>query len=340
MNAIWSGAVLLVLGLLGPASAQQTVSARPVIDWKAVYGRVEPRVSLAARARIGGTLVELTVAEGDRVEAGQEIARVVDEKIGIQLAAAESQRAALESQLANARVEQERNAALVERGVATRQQRDALATQVKVLEDQVAAQEAQIRLIEEQSAEGAVLSPTAGTVTAVPQAVGAVLMPGEAVATIGGGGFFLRLAIPERHAAALEPGASIRLETPEGEAEGRLAKVYPQIENGRVIADVEVPDLDARFVNARMLVRVPVGERQAITVPAAAVTNVSGLDMVAVATDHGPVRRLVVTGEGGPGPDGPEVEIISGLAEGDQVYPDAAAAPAPEPVASAAADHE
>lgn len=330
--------VALAAGLPLSALAQQAVAPTPVTDWKAVYGRVEPRVALPARARIPGTLVELSVAEGDSVTAGQEIARIVDDKIDIQVAAARSQRAALASQLANAETELDRNAALVERGVATRQQRDALATQVQVLRDQIAAQDAQIGLIQQQRTEGTVLAPIDGTVTAVPQAVGAVLLPGEPVATVGGGGFFLRLAIPERHAVALEPGAPIRLETPAGEAEGTLAKIYPQIENGRVVADVEVQDLDARFVNARVLVRVPVGERQAITVPEAAVTNVSGLDMVVVGTATGPVRRLVLLGDRIDGPQGPGVEIVSGLRAGDLVYPDAASAPAPQP--APAAGHE
>lgn len=333
---------LLLLALAAPAWPQEVVSSRPVTDWKAVHGRVEPRVALPARARIGGTLVELTVSEGDSVAPGQEIARIADDKIDIQITAARSQLAALESQLANALAEQERTAALLERGVATRQQRDALATQVQVLREQIAAQEAQIRLIEEQRGEGAVLAPIEGRVIAVPQAVGAVLMPGEPVATIGGGGFFLRLAVPERHAPALVAGMAIRLETPEGEVEGRLAKLYPAIENGRVTADVEVPELDARFVGARILVRVPVGERQAILVPEAAIRNVSGLDMVTVATDRGPVRRLVMRGDQVGGPGGNEVEIISGLAEGDRYYPDAATAPAPapRPLDSAAGSHD
>lgn len=336
-------AALLLAVLAGPVWPQAVVSPRPVTDWKAVHGRVEPRVALPARARIGGTLVELTVSEGDSVATGQQIARIADDKIDIQIAAARAQLAALDSQLGNALAEEARNAALVERGVATRQQRDALATQVQVLREQIAAQQAQIRLIEEQRGEGAVLSPIEGRAIAVPQAVGAVLMPGEPVATVAGGGFFLRLAIPERHAPALAADMVIRLEMPGGEVAGRLAKLYPAIENGRVIADVEVPELDARFVGARILVRVPVGERQAILVPEAAILNVSGLDMVMLSTDRGPVRRLVVRGEAVPGAGGPgasEVEILSGLAPGDRYYPDAATAPAPQPLDGTAARHD
>ncbi|MCE8422201.1 biotin/lipoyl-binding protein, partial [Rhodovulum sulfidophilum] len=74
-----------------------------VTEWKSVYGRIEARDRIPARARLGGTLVRLSVTEGDRVEAGQLLAEVVDEKIGFQLAAIDAEGAALEAELANAR---------------------------------------------------------------------------------------------------------------------------------------------------------------------------------------------------------------------------------------------
>ena len=169
------------------------------------------------------------------------------------------------------------------------------------------------------TAEGAVLAPVTGRVLDVPQAAGAVVMPGEPVAALGGGGFFLRLAVPERHAANLTAGDAIVIETVTGEKSGKLAKVYPLIENGRVLADVEVPDLSEDFVDARVLVRLPVGTREALLVPPTAVRTHSGLDFVTTQGANGPVERAVVLG-----PhhlvDGVEmVEVISGLVAGDVV---------------------
>jgi hypothetical protein len=149
----------------------------------------------------------------------------------------------------------------------------------------------------------------------VPVTRGAVVMAGEPVATVGSGGFFLRLAIPERHAAMLQEDARLEVETAASTVDGRLAKVYPQIENGRVIADVEVPGLSTAFVDARLLVRVPVGEREALLVPANAVVSRSGLDFVRVRLAGGEVERAVLTGER----IGDDVEIITGLAAGDVV---------------------
>ena len=93
------------------------------------------------------------------------------------------------------------------------------------------------------------------------------MTPGEALAVVGGGGVFLRLAVPERHATDLAEGDAIEIGAG-GEVQiGTLAKLYPQIEGGRVQADVEVDGLDQSFVGRRILVRLPVGERQAILVP-------------------------------------------------------------------------
>ena len=132
----------------------------------------------------------------------------------------------------------------------------------------------------QQAAEGEVLAPEAGRVLTVPVTRGAVILAGEAGRDHRLGGLFLRLAVPERHAAVLKQGDSIRIGTGGGEVEGRLAKVYPEIVGGRVTADVEVADLPGAFVNARVPVELPVGERQALLVPAAAVATRSGIDFV------------------------------------------------------------
>ncbi len=119
-------------------------------------------------------------------------------------------------------------------------------------------------------------------------------MPGEALATLSVGGTFLRLAIPERHAAMLVEGRTISIETADGPREGRLAKVYPLVENGRLIADVEVEGLSDRLVDARILVRLPLAERTALLVPQSALFSHSGLDFVQVETATGhqePGRR-------------------------------------------------
>lgn len=311
-------ALTLMVILLGSAAQAETVVLEPVAitEWKAVYGRVEARDRIPARARLGGTLVELAVAEGDEVAQGDVLARVVDEKLGFQLSALDAQRGALEAQLTNAKAELTRGEELLAQGVTTAQRLDALRTQVDVVTGQIAALDAQRQVVEQQAAEGAVLAPVAGRVLDVPVAEGAVVMPGEAVAQLGGGGIFLRLAVPERHAADLTQGDAIEIEGASGTVSGRLAKVYPLIENGRVVADVEVEGLTDRFIDARVLVRLPVGERDALLVPEAALVTRGGLDFVAI---EGAGLRAVVPGAHVTVEGAAMVEVLTGLRAGDAV---------------------
>lgn len=311
-------ALLLAASLIaaGPVSAESLVLAPETItEWKPVFGTVEPRNEVPARARIGGVIDALLVTEGAAVTAGQRIATVRDEKIGFQIAAFDAEIAALGAQVATAETDLGRVKALVERGVATQQQLDQLRTTVDVVRGQLAAAEAGRAVVVQHAAEGDVLAPEDGRVLTVPVTRGAVILAGEPVATIASGGLFLRLAVPERHAGDLKEGDPIRIGTAGAATEGRLAKLYPQIAGGRVTADVEVADLPDAFVNARIPVELPVGERLALLVPSAAVTTRSGIDFVTVVEGGAEVERAVLLGEA----VGERVEILTGLAAGDTV---------------------
>lgn len=303
-----------------PASAETLeIVPQSVTEWKLVYGQVETRDRVPARARISGTVVELFVTEGDQVEAGEQVARIEDAKLSFQIDALNARLDALQSRLDTARSELTRGEALKERGVITSQRLEELQTAVTVIEGEITGTEAERLIVEQQIGEGAVLSPDAGIVLSVPISLGSVVGPGEAVAVVGGGGVYLRLAVPERHAEDLAEGDVIEIGSDDAIRKGTLVKLYPQIEGGRVQADVEVEDLNADFVGRRVPVRLPVGTRNAILVPVDAILHSGGLDFVTVEANGEAVERAVV-----PGAvvmrDGEEWrEILTGLAAGDKV---------------------
>lgn len=301
------------------SAAEVTVEPVTITDWKAVYGRVETRDRVPARARLGGTLDTLNIAEGDRVQSGANLARVVDQKLDYELGAVDARLQAAESRLQNAETELRRAEELQERGVATVQRLDALRTEVNVITYEIAAARAERRVIEQQVTEGDVLAPLDGVVLDVPVTAGAVVTPGQTIASIGGGGVFLRLAVPERHAGTLVEGDEIQIEGPDGPRTGTLAKVYPLIENGRVIADVEVDGLSERYVDARVLVRLPVGEHQALLVPKSALLTRAGLDFLHVAKGDETLMRSVVVGSEHDRDGVAMVRILTGLNAGDVV---------------------
>lgn len=313
---------LLLAGACLPLDAQAgtiTLEPRSIPEFKAVYGQVEARDSVLARTRIGGTIMDLKVTEGDMVSAGDVIAVVNDEKITFQIKAIDAQLRGLQASLKNAVAELDRAERLIKSGATTAQRLDQIRTEADIVRNQIASTEAQRSVLVEQASEGDVVAPGDGRVLKVPVTKDAVVLAGEIVANIGGGGFFLRLAVPERHAAALRRGSEIRITAGGAALSGTLAKIYPQIENGRVIADVEVPELNTEFVNARVLVELPIGDRKALIIPRNALTTRSGIDFVSVSEDGKTIERAVITGALLEIDGFPSIEILTGLEAGDTV---------------------
>lgn len=300
-------ALLLAFAFTASAAAEDLVVAETALrDPKPVFATIESRNVAQARARIGGTVAELTVREGDLVTAGQEIASVGDDKLASQLAAlkAESDKAAAD--LARARD-------LAARGVLPKAQLDAAAAAATAALSRL---EAQRQLL----AEGQVLAPRAGRVLRVPITVGAVVMPGEPVAVIADETYVLRVRLPERHARFLKTGDTVQIAGDAGTAkEGRIVLIYPQIEDGRVIADATLEGLEKYFVGERVRVLVASEPRPAIVIPASYLTTRFGSDYVLVrAADGSATETPVQPGQSVALAGGVAgIEILSGLKPGD-----------------------
>lgn len=322
--------VLATLTSWSGAHAEEfLVRTQTIEETKAVFGQVESRDVVPARARIGGTLRQISVDEGAQVEKGEEIAFVVDDKIALQLDAADAKIRALRSQLDNAQTELKRAQELLKRGIAPQSRVDQSSSQVDILTNQITAAEAERAVIEQSSREGKVLAPASGRILTIPVTPGSVIMAGEAVARVTGGGYFLRLSLPERHAAEIIEGDTVKVGqrlvsqasdgSPPVLREGRLVKVYPEISEGRVQADVEIDKLGDYFVGERTLVWIPVGRRTAITIPPEAVITRHGVDYVRLVAEPEPLDVAVILGERVIIDDNERIEVLSGLRDGDRI---------------------
>ncbi len=311
-------AVLATLAL--PASAQQaTVARQQVDDRKAVIATVEPVRELRARSRIGGTITTLTVREGDRVAAGDRIALIVDPKLALQIQALEQRMQAQSSAREQAQIDFNRMQQLRGSGTVSQAQLDQARTRLDMAERTLQALRSDREIVEQQATEGAVLAPGSGRVLAVPVAVGSVIQPGETVATMATDNYILRLQLPERHARSMKAGDSVLIgarglqqQDQERLGTGRVRLVYPQIDQGRVIADVEVDGLGDYFVGERTRVYVATGRRDALVVPADFVYRRFGVSYLKLKDGTEIVVQVGLPVDGG-------IEILSGAREGDVV---------------------
>jgi RND family efflux transporter MFP subunit len=319
MRTVIAAACLFLLAGAAHAAPDFTVAPVDAADEKAVFATVESVYVVPARVRTAGTITMLAVKEGDRVKTDQRLAMVADQKLILQQGTLDAQIAGLKAQLAQSQVDLARTESLFRSGVASRSQFDQLTTAVNVATNMLKARNAERAVLEQQMAEGEVLAPTAGLVLKVPVTVGSVVMSGEDVAVIAQSDFVLRLRVPERHAAFLKAGDRIRLAEPGAAARfGAITLVYPQIQDGRVMADAKVDGLGDYFVGQRVRVWISGGERKSVIVPAAYIVTRFGLDYARLRQPGGIVEAPVQRGREQPQPTMPDaLEILSGLQAGD-----------------------
>jgi len=314
---------LLSGGVSASAEDRFTVERTAIADEKAVFATIESVNVIPARARLDGTLAELRVDEGDAVKSGQVIAVVVSGQLDPQIASIGAQAAAVEAQLAQARIELARAESLVARDAAPQARLDDARTRVDVLKNQLDALRQERGVVIQRTREGDVVAPSDGRILNVPVVEGAVVRPGEMIAEIAVDTRVLRLRLPERHARFIAEGDPVRV----GEAaltggvaeQGVIVQVYPEIEEGRVIADASVEGLSDFFVGERVRVYVAVDEREAILAPRRFIETRFGVDYARVIGPDGEPDTVVVQ----MGPPRPRadmddaVEILSGLDAGD-----------------------
>ncbi len=301
-----------------PTRAEIVVQPVMVDDLKAVFGQVASIDQTRARTRIAGTLRRLSVDEGDLVQKDQVLAVVVDEKLRLQAAALAARLKSINARRALARTSLKRAGDLRKKGAISQARMDEARTDLDVLQQEAAALMAEQELISQRGKEGAVLAPASGRVLRVTKTAGSVVVAGEDIALIAASSYVLRLRLPERHAKFVRIGNPVQVgarglaAAPDAGRTGKIRQIYPEIQDGRVVADVEVPDLGDFFVGERVRVWLSTGKRETYLVPMDYVSVNMGISTIHLANG----TEVVVQ----PGlRRGGQVEILSGLRPGDRL---------------------
>lgn len=330
MNRMLIVALAWWVAAVNGAVAEQAsfqVRSTTITDRKSVFATVQSTDRVSARARLSGTIVDLRVDEGSEVRTGQVMAIVGDEKLGLEMRSIQARIQGLEAQLEKASSDLDRAKRLSERGVISESRLEELRTQFNVTRNNLESARADLSVLERKLSEGQVLAPAPGRVLDVPVTAGSVVMPGESIASVAANEYILRLEIPERHARYMSEGDAVSvgargLSPDRGPSRtGKIIKIYPQLDSGRVVADAEVPGLGDFFVGERALVWVTVNERETFLVPPDYVFQRYSQDYVRLARDGAaPIDIVVQPGQRLTRDDGTRhVEILSGLRDGDRL---------------------
>jgi len=304
-----------------PAHAEDfKVKVRTIEDRKAVFATVESLDRVLARTRISGTIKGLTIDEGSEVVTGQKIAVITDRKLSLKLAFLDTKMESLRAQRKLAATDLERAVSLQRSGAASQARLDETQTRLDIVNSQIESLKAEKSVVYQEVADGNVLAPASGRVLSVAVTNGSVVMPGETVAVIATNSYILRLRLPERHAKFMKIGDKVFVgargvdATNDDLADGVVQQVYPEMENGQVIADVKVANLGDYFVGERTLVHVATGARQVIAAPGRFFHQRFGITFATLKTGGEVTLRLGLPLKGGSEGD---IEVLSGLTDGD-----------------------
>ena len=339
-----------------PAITVSTVATQVLRDRVVASGLVQPMEQVLVQPLIEGQPIETLEADiGDRVEAGQVLARLSDSTLKLQmsqfaasLASAEAMIAQGEAQLLEAQAASDeatrvnlRTAQLRTQGSASAAAADTAAASaasaaarvsvamqgLEAAKAQKALVEAQIENLNLQLARTEVRAPVAGDVVARNAMVGAIASAAglPMFTLIRDSRLELHADVSERFVLKLAPGQKATLRTV-GIAEpmtGTVRLVQPTIDPVSRLGQVRIDIDPAQPVRMGMFMEaeIVVAEREAVAVPVTAVGSGDGETTVMRVRDGLVERVPVQLGIR----DGGMIEVIGGIAAGDLVVTKAAA---------------
>lgn len=349
-QVIWSlGLVVLVvvlmLYLLGTFRAKikpephtlpplHEVGDRPLVPVRRVevplvetaVGTIRPVYEMAVASKLLARVVEINVTAGQAVQAGQVLVRLDDAELRARLQQAQAALNAATAARDQAKVELDRVEQLLERGVATRLERDRYLTAFKTAQAQV--EQAQQVLAEVQSLleYATIRSPINGIVTDKLVNSGDLAAPGQVLLTLYDPSRMQLLAsVRESLAYQLQVGQEmdVRIDAIGETCRGWISEIVPEAQAASRTFLVKVTGPCHPRVLTGMFGRlvIPLGSREALAVPKAAVRQVGQIHLVDVVVEKDGrrvlQRRIVQLGPRLNQDD--LVEVLAGLKEGEEV---------------------
>lgn len=343
--AAWSVAGLLAAAAALPAwsapVATAVAQASAVDGQRTLDGALQPVRQATLAAQVGGNVVLLAVKAGDRLRAGQLVARVDEREAQAAVQRSEAGVAQAEAEARNARLAAERHRELRAQGFVSQAALDQAETQYKAAQAGVQQAQAGRSQATLQRGFSTINAPFDAVVLATHLEAGDLAAPGRAIATVYAPGALRAVVqVPASMAAAARSATTVQVELADGRrvvpsARSLLPGADPVSQTvewrlelpatpGATEAGALLPGQAVRvFFQGAELAGVSAKAASApLVLPAAAVLRRGELTAVYVAQDQRFVLRAVRTGAD----RGTGVEVLAGLKPGERFALDAVAA--------------
>jgi RND family efflux transporter MFP subunit len=342
-TAAWPAACLaaaLAAGFAPPSLAAPVATAvaqtTTVDGQRSLDGALQPVRQATLAAQVGGNVVTLAVKAGDRLRAGQLVARVDERDAQTAVLRSEAGVAQADAEARNARLAVERTRELRAQGFVSQAALDQAETQYKAA--QAGVQQAQAGRSQAALQRGftSISAPFDAVVLATHLEAGDLAAPGRPIATVYAPGALRAVVqVPASMAAAARSASQVQVELADGRrvvpsARSLLpgADAVSQTVEWRLDLPAAIAGADALLPGqaVRVHFQAPAGAvaaPAALVLPPAAVLKRGELTAVYVAQDKQFVLRAVRTGadRGAAG-----IEVLAGLRAGERFALDAVAA--------------
>ena len=209
-----------------------TIETREAGETVSLTGQVYAQDEVSLSFRIGGRMIERLVNVGDRVEAGQLIARLDPEPGRNEVQTARASLTAAVAQMTRARNDYERQETLLRQGWTTRVRYDEALEALQAAEAQVDAAQAQLNIAQDRLGYTELLADGPGVVTARGAEPGEVVTAGRMIVQLAReGGRDAVFDVPARviQSAPADPVITVALTSdPNVRTTGRVREVSPQ----------------------------------------------------------------------------------------------------------------
>ncbi len=229
---------------------ERTLSSGPDIS-----GTLRAKREAALRAEVAGAVLEVRADAGERVAAGQLLARIDDTALQQSLVAARSGVTAAKNALQVAESNARRARTLSEAGAIAAQQAEQAESGLEAARAQAADSAARATLAEELAAKARVRAPFPGVVALRQVSLGDIVASGTPLFTvIDPSRLQFEASIPAARLGEARPGARVDFIVtgfPRQAFEGRIERVAPAVDpaTGQVRLYVDVPNADGRLIS-------------------------------------------------------------------------------------------
>lgn len=235
-------ALLVLLAACKPVEKPEPEPIRPVRvttverqeggETVSLTGQIEAQEEVNLSFRVGGRMIERSVNVGDRVRAGQVVARLESETPRNALRSARAELTAARARLVEAQNNFERHRSLLDRGFITRAMFDQAEQAYRTARAQVDSVQAQANIAETQLGYADLIAASSGTVTARRAEPGEVVAPGQPIIQLAReGGRDAVFDVPARVIQTAPADAEVMVvlsSDPKVRTTGRVREVAPQ----------------------------------------------------------------------------------------------------------------